>query len=93
MGWDGMGWDAGGAAAAQGWEAGLQQAAQRVWELTLLVRQLRGGTQRSAELPWRGEGLGSAAQHQFQAAALQASVIQTAVEITPRPHALRVSLL
>ncbi|XP_075295929.1 uncharacterized protein LOC142363666 [Opisthocomus hoazin] len=51
--------------------------------------RLRGGTQRSAELPWRGEGLGSAAQHQFQAAALQASVIQTAVEITPRPHALR----
>lgn len=42
-----------------GSEAGRQPAVQRVWELTLLVCQLRGGTQRSAKLPLLGEELGS----------------------------------
>lgn len=41
-----------------GLEAGPQPAVQRVWELTLLVCQLGGGTQRLAKLPSLGEELG-----------------------------------
>lgn len=72
-----------------GFKAELQLVAQRVWELTELICQIQS-TSNLCLL--RGKRMGWWWRH-FQAAAFQASIIQTEVEITPCPHAIRASLI
>lgn len=71
-----------------GLKAELQPVAQRVWELTGLICQIQSTSNLRL---LRGKCMGRWWRHS-QAAALQASIIQTEVEITPCTHAIRASL-